>query len=169
MLQKIDRVIALLCQMVSGAAFCFMALVAFVDSIGRMMNRPLMGASEYVELALLLFFFASLVFVVRDDSHIRIGLFADLYKPRLAKLEAVFTNLGELAALGLLSYMLWDQASRLERFGTLTSYFKIPFAPFVFAVTVLSLAAIWFSLRHILRRRDDQLPRPHAIPEEETQ
>jgi TRAP-type C4-dicarboxylate transport system permease small subunit len=167
MLQKFDRVVALLCQVVSGVSFCFMALVAFVDSIGRMMNRPLMGASEYVELALMLFFFASLAFVVREDSHIRIGLFADLYKPRLSKLEAVFTNIGELCALGLLSYMLWDQASRLERFGTLTSYFKIPFAPFVYAVMALSLAAIWFSLRHILRRKNDQIPRPHALPEEE--
>lgn len=167
MLARIDRAIGVLCQVVSGAAFCFMALIAFVDSIGRMFDRPLLGAAEYVEFALILFFFSSLAFVVRDDAQIRIGLFSDLYKPKLQRLETVFTNIGELLALGLLGYMLYDQASRLERFNTLSSFFKIPFAPWVFAATALSLAAIWFAARKLLRRRDDPVPRPHAIPEEE--
>ena len=167
MLHQIDRAIGVLCQVVSGLAFCFMALIAFVDSIGRMLDRPLLGASEYVQFALLLFFFSSLAFVVRDDSQIRIGLFSDLYKPKLQRLEGLFTNLGELLALGLLSYMMWDQASRLDRFGTLSSFFKVPMAPWVYLATALSLAAIWFAVRKLLRRREDPVPRPHAIPEED--
>ena len=167
MLKRIDRAISVICQAVSGIAFCFMALIAFVDSIGRMFDHPLLGAAEYVEFALLLFFFSSLAFVVRDDSQIRIGLFSDLYKPKLQRLEGLFTNLGELLALCLLAYMMWDQANRLLRFNTLSSFFKIPFAPWVFAATVLSLAAIWFAVRKLVKRRNDPVPRPHAIPEED--
>lgn len=167
MLAHIDRTVGLICQVVSGVAICFMTLIAFVDSIGRMLNQPFLGASEYVQFALLLFFFSSLALVVRDDSHIRIGLFSDLYKPKLTRWESLFTNIGELLALLLLSHMMYDQASRLERFRTLTSYFKVPVAPFLFIATALSLAAIWFAVRTLLRHRNDPTPRKHAIPEEE--
>lgn len=167
MLDRIDRTIGVLCQVVSGLAFCFMALVAFVDSIGRMFDHPLLGSSEYVEFALLIFFAASLAFVVRDDANIRIGLFADLYKPRLTRIEGIVTNIGELLALILLTYMLYDQALRLARFSTLSAFFKVPMAPWVFAATGLTLTAVWFALRKLLRRRDDPVPRPHAIPDEE--
>ena len=167
MLKKIDRTIGVLCQIVSGVAFCFMALVAFVDSIGRMFDNPLLGSSEYVEFALLIFFAASLAFVVRDDANIKIGLFADLYKPRLARIETFVTKVGELLALILLTYMLYDQAARLARFSTLSAFFKIPVAPWIYGAAALTVTAVWFALRKLWRSRADRLPRQHAIPDEE--
>ena len=167
MIDTINRWLLLLCKTVSGIAFCFMALVAFVDSISRMTSKPLLGGSEYVEFALIIFFFASLPFVVRDDQHIRVGLFADLYKPALHRMEQIFTLLCEIAALCVLSYMMFDQGSRLLRFGTLSSYLKVPWAPFAFVAAVLSLAAIWFAVLNLVRLRDDPGPHPHAIPDDE--
>lgn len=169
MLDRIDRTIGVLCQIVSGVAFCFMALIAFVDSIGRMFDNPLLGASEYVEFALLIFFASSLAFVVRDDANIKIGLFADLYKPRLTRIEGFLTNVGELLALIALSYMLYDQAARLARFSTLSAFFKIPMAPWIFLAAALTLTAVWFALRKFLRSRAEPVPRPHAIPDEEAE
>ncbi|MEF2070718.1 TRAP transporter small permease [Consotaella aegiceratis] len=165
----IDRVFGVVCAIISGVAIVFMASVAFVDSIGRELNHPLQGGDEYVSFALLVFFFASLPLVVRDDAHIRVGLFAELYKRRLATMERVFTGVVEALALCVFTWMLFDQASRLNRFGTLTVFFQMPVAPWVFLGSVLSLVATWFAFRDLWMTHVGPIPRPHAIPDYEDQ
>ncbi|MCD7058629.1 TRAP transporter small permease subunit [Pelagibacterium xiamenense] len=144
-----------------------MTSIAFVDAIGRQFRRPVLGASEYVELALLTFFFASLALVVRDDSQIRVGLFADLYKPRLAAIERVFTGVVETLVLIGIAYMIFDQAGRLSRFGTVTYFLKIPVAPWVFGAAVMCVIAVWFGILNLTKLKPQPTPRPHALPEGE--
>jgi TRAP-type C4-dicarboxylate transport system permease small subunit len=167
MIASINRWLIFIVRVISGCAFLFMVGVSFVDAIGRQLHMPLLGSYEYVRLALITFFFASLALVVRDDGHIRVGLFADLYKPRLAKIERYFTGIVEAAALVLLSWMIFDQASRLERFGTVSTFFRIPMSPWVYAAGVMSLIAIWFAIINLGKLRPEQKPRAHALPEEE--
>jgi TRAP-type C4-dicarboxylate transport system permease small subunit len=167
MIDTINRWLLGLCRVISGAAFVFMASVAFVDSIGRMLSMPLLGANEYVRLALIVFFFASISLVVEGDAHIRVGLFADLYKRRLARIERYFTGVVEFLAMGVFAWMIWDQAERLARFGTLSSYFKIPIAPWVYAAAALSVVAMWFALQRLWTVHTEARPRPHAIPDED--
>lgn len=167
MLHQIDRILLALCRIVSATAFVFMAVIAFVDSIGRMVSMPLLGATEYVQLALLVFFFASITLVVEGNAHIRVGLFADLYKGRLARLERYATGVAECLAMGLLTWMIWDQADRLARFGTLSAYFKIPLAPWIYAAACLSGVAMWFAVRRLWAVHAEMQPRPHAIPDKD--
>ncbi len=168
MIDSINRWLLRLCKLVSGVAFCFMALIAFVDSISRMTNTPLLGGSEYVEFALVIFFFATLALNVKDDQQIRIGLFADLYKEPLATLEKLFTGVCEVIALGVLCWLMFDQAERLARFGTLSSYFKVPYAPFIYIGTAFTVVALWVAIHNLWSQRKPPVrPRPHAIPEDE--
>lgn len=167
MIKTIDVWLGRFCLFVSGGAITAMALVAFADSIGRKLDHPLYGASEYVIFALLIFFFSSLPLVVRDNSHIRVGLFADLYKRRLSRIEAFFTGIMEVAALCAFTWMIFDQADRLERFGTLSVFFELPMAPLVFAAGLFCLIAVWFAAHNVWLIRNDQSPRPHAIPDDE--
>lgn len=165
MINKITRFLGVVCTIVSGSAFVFMAGIAFVDSIGRQLNHPLLGASEYVELALLIFFFASIPIVFRDDEHIRVGLFTDLYKPKLARLEHRFTGILEVLGLVGFAYLIFDQANRLDRFGTLTSHFRIPMAPWVYVAFVMCVIAIWFGIMNLRKPQPKLEAHPHAIPD----
>ncbi|WP_180899737.1 TRAP transporter small permease [Martelella soudanensis] len=167
MLYVIDRWLGRICLAVSGVSIIVMALVAFVDSIGRKLGHPLYGGSEYVIFALLIFFFSSIPLVVRDDSHIRVGLFSDLYKRRLSRIEALFTSIMEVVALGFFTWMIFDQADRLERFGTLSVFFELPMAPFVFLAGIFCLIAIWFAVHNLWIVHRQPRPRPHAIPDDE--
>lgn len=183
MIKHIDLWLGRFCLAVSGCAIVAMALVAFADSIGRKLSHPLYGASEYVTFALLIFFFSAVPLVVRDNSHIRVGLFADLYKARLSRIEAFFTGILEVAALGAFSWMIFDQADRLDRFGTLSPFFELPMAPLVFAAALFCLIAIWFAAHNVwIVHQDHQAagmeipddiahremhPRAHAIPDDE--
>lgn len=167
MLDTVNRWLLTLCQIVSGLAFCFMALVAFADSFSRKTSHPLLGGSEYVEFALIIFFFASLGMAVKDDQQIRVGLFSDLYKPRLKKMERIFTGLCEIIALCVLCYLMFDQASRLARFGTVSTYLGVPWAPFVYIAATISLIAIWMAVMNFFKPHSEPAPRPHAIPDED--
>jgi TRAP-type C4-dicarboxylate transport system permease small subunit len=144
MINTVSKWLGRLSASVAGTALVLMMLAAFVDSVGRKFNRPLDGAEEYVSYLLLIFFFASLPLVVRDDSHIRVGLLADLYKGSLIRIERVVTAVCELACLGVFVWMIFDQADRLSRFGTLTVHFLWPVAPWVYVSACMALVAMWF-------------------------
>ncbi|NVO25557.1 TRAP transporter small permease [Donghicola mangrovi] len=166
MIKTIDLWLGRFCLAVAGLSISAMALVAFVDSIGRKFDMPLYGGSEYVIFALLTFFFSALPLVVRDNSHIRVGLFADLYKARLSRIEALFTGTLEVLALCAFTYMIFDQANRLERFGTLSVYFELPMAPLVYMASLFCLIAIWFASHNVWLMHSDATLRPHAIPDD---
>lgn len=168
MIETINRWLLFAIKLVSGVAFAFMTGVAFVDSIGSMFNKPLIGIYEYVEIALMLLFFSSIALVVKEDSHIRVGLLADLYGPRLARIERYFTAVLEVVLLAALCWMIFDQASRLARFGTVSTYFRMPMAPWVFAAAVLCSLSLWFAILGLWKFRKGPTPRPHALPGEET-
>lgn len=167
MIDKINRWLMALIRVVSGVAFLFMMGVAFVDSIGSWFHHPLIGVYEYVEIALMLLFFSSLALVVREDSQIRVGLLAELYKPRLARIEKYFTAVCEIIALAVLCWMVFDQAGRLARFGTVSTYFGHPMAPWVYGAAALTLVALWFGIQQLWEVRSGPKPRPHALPDEE--
>lgn len=183
MIKLIDLWLGRFCLAVSGCAILAMTLVAFGDSIGRKLDHPLYGASEYVIFALVIFFFSSIPLVVRDNSHIRVGLFADLYKPRLSRIEGYFTGLGEIAALVIFTWMIFDQADRLERFGTLSVFFELPLAPLVYIAALFGLISIWFAGHNLwIAYRDktnaamtvpddidnhEMKPRAHALPDDD--
>jgi len=146
-LVRLNRRLEHLCMAVSGLAAAGMTLVAFVDCIGRKLDHPLPGASEMVTFALMLFFFSAIPLVVKSDSHIRVGLLSDFYGPRLSRAEKAVTSVLEAAAMIVFAWMIFDQAGRLERFGTATVFFEAPVAPWVYVAAGFSALAVWFALQ----------------------
>lgn len=167
MVQHINRILGQAALIISGLAFFFMTAIAFVDAIGRQLRHPILGGPEYVSLALITFFFASLALVVRDDSQIRVGLLVDFYKPRLAAIERYVTAVFETIILIGLAYMIFDQAMRLARFGTVTHFWKMPVAPWLYAAAFMCLIAIWFGVQNLLNIRQQPTSDAHAAPEVE--
>ncbi|MBK1796098.1 TRAP transporter small permease subunit [Devosia sp. WQ 349] len=168
MIDKINHWLIILLKVVSGSAIVFMALIAFVDAGGRQLHMPILGAYEFVKLALMLFFFASIGLVVRDDSQIRVGLMAELYKPLAAKIEGRITLVVEVIAMAGLSWMIFDQASRLTRFGTVSSFFHFPMGPWVFLGALMTLVGVWFAILNLGRWRTiGEAPVRHLQPGEE--
>ena len=165
MLAKINKILEYICVFVAGCAIIFMGAIAFVDSIGRPLAMPLPGASEMVSFALMLFFFSALPIVILYNAHIRVGLLTDLYGPRGTRIEAYITGIAELLAMLLLSWMVYDQGSRLTRFGTLSTYFEVPMAPWTYIAFAFTAIGAWFALVTIGRntRVDDT---PSTLEEE---
>ncbi|GGO38481.1 C4-dicarboxylate ABC transporter permease [Gemmobacter aquaticus] len=147
MIKKLNRTLEIACMTVAGLAICLMALVAFLDSIGRKLGLPLPGGNEIVSHLLMLFFFASIPLVIKADAHIRVGLFTDFYSPLLQRIERFVTQIIEIVAMLVFSWMIYDQAGRLFRFETTTVYFEMAVAPWVYAAFGFTLIACWFAVQ----------------------
>ncbi|KRA47205.1 TRAP transporter small permease [Devosia sp. Root635] len=166
MIDRMNLWLARLCAIVAGTALVIMMLVAFVDSVGRKLNHPLHGAEEYVTFTLLTFFFAAIPLVVQSNGHIRVGLFTDAYAPALKQAEKYFTAVVELLCLAGLTWMIFDQADRLARFGTLSVHFLMPVAPWVYAAAILTLTALVFMAFNVWNIFHGRDPQPsHDRPE----
>lgn len=160
MIRTVNRFFELLSRVVSGASIMLMMAVAFVDSIGRPLSLPLPGGNEYVSFLLLVFFFSSLPLAVIGNSHIRVGFLADFYSGGMNRAERRVTAVLEVMALAVLAWMIFDQALRLQRFGTQSVYFEWPIAPFVFVACVFTCIALWFAFQSLGQDRPAHEARP---------
>jgi TRAP-type C4-dicarboxylate transport system permease small subunit len=120
-----------------------------------MFNHPLLGTDEYVELAMLIFFFAGTAVVVRDQAYIRVGFLCETFGPRLQRFEVRVTAILETLALCFFCWMILDQADRLARFGTQTVYLHIPLAPFAYVAAAMGIVSVWFALQNSVRTLRD--------------
>jgi TRAP-type C4-dicarboxylate transport system permease small subunit len=157
MIARINRLLELLSRIVSGASIMLMMAVAFIDSIGRPLSLPLPGGNEYVSFLLLVFFFSSLPLAVIGNGHIRVGFLADFYSGRMNRAERLVTAVLEVLALAVLAWMIFDQALRLQRFGTQSVYFEWPIAPFVYLACVFTCVALWFAIQSLGASRSGHL------------
>ena len=162
MIKKLNRTLEIACMTVAGLAICLMALIAFLDSIGRKLGAPLPGGNEIVSHMLMLFFFASIPLVIKADAHIRVGLFTDFYSAPLKRIECFVTQIIEIVAMLVFSWMIYDQAGRLFRFETTTVYFEMPVAPWVYAAFGFTLIACWFAIQTLYAPETPDAPANNA-------
>ena len=128
--------------------------VTFVDVIGRyVIDKPLPGASEYIQFAMALTIFAGLPLITRTREHISVELLNYLKGP-LRRVKLVFVDTMSLAAVLLLARQLYIQAKDYAEVGTGTTVLDMPMAPLaatmavLAAITVLVLARmLWDDIR----------------------
>jgi hypothetical protein len=65
----------------------------------------------------------------------------------MSRAERRVTAVLEVLALAVLAWMIFDQALRLQRFGTQSVYFEWPIAPFVFLACAFTCIALWFAVQ----------------------
>lgn len=113
----------------------FMAVIVTLDVFGRKAGRPVPGAFEFAQLALLLTVCLSLAYTAAQRGHIAIGLFVDRLQPRVQAMLAVLTGCLALAGLCL---MIWGgtvQAIHDWQIRMLqTAELRIPVYPFKFVI-----------------------------------
>jgi TRAP-type C4-dicarboxylate transport system permease small subunit len=146
-------------HVISGSAIVMMVLIGFADAVGRMFNHPILGTDEYVEILMLIFFFAGTAVVVRDQAYIRVGFLCETFSRPLQRLEVRATAILETLALCFFCWMILDQADRLARFETQTVYLHIPLAPFAYVAAAMGIVSVWFALQNTLRSLRDPTAR----------
>lgn len=112
---------------VAGIALSAMMLLTFVDVIGRYwFNRSIFGASEMIELLMVVAIFGGLALVTRHDEHITVSLldeWLDRYAPEAQRLAI---RLFGLLCQGLMVWVLAGAALRALASGRQTIVLGLP-------------------------------------------
>jgi TRAP-type C4-dicarboxylate transport system permease small subunit len=117
--------------------FCMMVLT-FFDVVGRyLLNRPIRGAFEITELALLTLIFAGLPLVSHADEHVTMDFIDRLLPGRARDLWIRFMHAVCAAIMLFFAYQTWLKAGKIAGYGDTTDVLRIVVGPFVYFMTAM--------------------------------
>jgi TRAP-type C4-dicarboxylate transport system permease small subunit len=141
---KLERQIDAVLGIASSVLLFGMMVLTFFDVVGRyLLNRPIRGAFEITELALLVLIFAGLPLVSHADEHVTMD-FIDRILPASWVGAWIRIMHGVCAALMLfLTWQIWIKAGRIYGYGDTTDTLGILVGPFVyFMAAMIALTAL---------------------------
>ena len=115
-----------------------MMLLTFADVVARyLLNRPIRGAFEITELALLVLIFAGLPLVSHADEHVTMD-FIDRLLPRTLRVPWIRMMHALCAAIMFfLTWQVWIKAARIASYGDTTDVLRITVGPFVYFMALM--------------------------------
>jgi TRAP-type C4-dicarboxylate transport system permease small subunit len=123
-----------------AASFLLFGMMAltFFDVVGRyLLNRPIRGAFEITELALLVLIFAGLPLVSHADEHVTMD-FIDRVLPERARdiwIRAMHAICA--AIMFFIAWQTWIKAGKIAGYGDTTDVLRIAVGPFVYFMTAM--------------------------------
>ena len=118
--------------------------ITFADVVARyLLNRPIRGAFEITELALLVLIFAGLPLVSHADEHVTMDFIDRVLRPRARELWQRAVQAVCAAIMFLLTWLVWIKAGRISAYGDATDVLRIVYGPFVyFMALMIALAGL---------------------------
>jgi TRAP-type C4-dicarboxylate transport system permease small subunit len=117
--------------------FCLMTLT-FADVVARyLLNRPIRGAFEITELALLVLIFAGLPLVSHADEHVTMDFIDRLLPAPLHRMWVRVMHALCAAIMFFLAWQVWIKASRISSYGDTTDVLRILIGPFVYFMALM--------------------------------
>jgi TRAP-type C4-dicarboxylate transport system permease small subunit len=144
-----------LIEALGGLALLALAGLTVSDALLRsLLNRPILGAADIVQVLLVLVVAASLPLCVLAGRAIAIESLVDQLPSRAAAPIRRIAHLVAAAALATLAWRCWINAGEAALFGETTMLRRIPYGPFYAALAVSAgLSAAVFAAFAILPRR----------------
>lgn len=147
----VNRLAALLARLCSGIAAALVLAVAgllLTDVIARAFGRPLFGAQDLAEMAMLLMTFGAVALLDQRDAQIRVDLCKPMMRPSMIALGDRLTACLAAALWIALAYAIWNSAQLSGLLNLSSNILKLPKAPFQYVMAALVLVA---ALCNILR------------------
>lgn len=114
------------------AAACIFGLMflGIAQVLGRqLLDRPMIGYIDFVELSMATFAFMGVAYCQRVGGHVRMDLFVNLAKGRLHWSMELIGTLLPLVLIGVLIYYSWDHFLRAYDSGDSTIDIQLPVWP----------------------------------------
>jgi TRAP-type transport system small permease protein len=115
-----------------------MMVLTFLDVVGRyLLNRPIRGAFEVTELALLVLIFAGLPLVSHADEHVTMDFIDRILSERLRKAWIRLMHGLCAALMFFVAWQTWIKAGKIYGYGDTTDVLRIAVGPFVYFMTAM--------------------------------
>jgi len=115
-----------------------MMVLTFFDVVGRyLLNRPIRGAFEVTELALLVLIFAGLPLVSHADEHVTMDFIDRMLPPAAVRAWIRLMHAVCAAIMFFLAWQVWIKAGRISSYGDTTDVLRIVIGPFVYFMAAM--------------------------------
>ncbi|HEY2337930.1 MAG TPA: TRAP transporter small permease [Burkholderiales bacterium] len=115
-----------------------MMVLTFFDVVGRyLLNRPIRGAFEITELALVVLIFAGLPLVSHADEHVTMDFIDRILPPRAARAWVRVMHAICAAIMFFLCWQVWLKAGKIGAYDDTTDVLRITIAPFVYFMSLM--------------------------------
>ena len=115
-----------------------MMVLTFFDVVGRyLLNKPIRGAFEVTELALLVLIFAGLPLVSHADEHVTMDFIDRILPERAAQAWVRVMHAICAAIMFFLAWQVWIKANRIASYQDTTDVLRITLGPFVYFMSLM--------------------------------
>jgi TRAP-type C4-dicarboxylate transport system permease small subunit len=115
-----------------------MMVLTFFDVVGRyLLNKPIRGAFEVTELALLVLIFAGLPLVSHADEHVTMDFIDRILPERVVRLWVRAMHAICAAIMFFLAWQVWIKANRIASYSDTTDVLRIAIGPFVYFMSLM--------------------------------
>lgn len=148
MVSKFETLISI----AASVLLLFACLLTLGDVIGRnALNRPISGATELTELALVGITFLLYPRLAYRHQHIAIDLLDFMMGPMMRRFQQILSGVLGAVLFFAIGYRLWFLAERAANFGDMTAYLRVPMGPVLTFMSVLSIiTAVGFAITVVL-------------------
>jgi TRAP-type C4-dicarboxylate transport system permease small subunit len=155
--RRLDRLLELLCGLLSGAALFAIMALTFFDVLGRKFaSNSIPGSLEITELLMVVVIFGALPLVSRRGEHVEFDSL-DPYLPMwFRRLQLTVVHLLCAAVLLALGWLMWRSGGQFLQTGETTAQLKILKAPFLYGMGVLCVVT---GLVHLALMREPPVER----------
>lgn len=130
-------------------ALAAMMLLTVADVAGRhVLGRPLPGAVELVQYAMVIVVFAGLPVVTRDGRHISLGVLAGWLSPSWQHAQRRVVSLVCAVILSAQAWIVFETAQVMRAQQDVIGFLNLPVHPAAYAISLLSLLAAVAVLLH---------------------
>ncbi|MCL4738738.1 MAG: TRAP transporter small permease [Burkholderiaceae bacterium] len=126
-----------------------MMLLTVADVAGRhVLGRPLPGAVELVQYAMVIVVFAGLPVVTRDGRHISLGVLAGWLSPSWQHAQRRVVGLVCAVILSAQAWIVFETAQVMRAQQDVIGFLNLPVHPAAYAISLLSMLAAVAVLLH---------------------
>ena len=130
-------------------ALAAMMLLTVADVAGRhVLGRPLPGAVELVQYAMVIVVFAGLPVVTRDGRHISLGVLAGWLSPSWQHAQRRVVSLVCAVILSAQAWIVFETAQVMRAQQDVIGFLNLPVHPAAYAISLLSMLAAVAVLLH---------------------
>lgn len=153
---KIDKVL----YVIAGVTLVAMVLVTLVDVILRNFGHPITGSMEIIQYGGSIVFSFSIPYATYLNAMIRVDIITEKLKPGPKMAVNVFTRIIAILFMLFVAYNFLGYAQDVVKSGEVTSSFRIPTYPFIYAIALCflfqSLTVTVDLIRTIRKENDEQ-------------
>lgn len=156
-----NKLLELLCGLLSGTALFAIMALTFFDVLGRKFaSNSIPGSLEMTELLMVVVIFGALPMVSRRGEHVEFDSL-DPYLPLwVRRAQAVLVHLLCAAVLLALGWLMWRTGGQFAESGETTAQLQIRKAPFMYGMGVLcgltGLVHLWLLRQRAVDRAEGE-------------